>query len=374
MSTVVALQPGSRLPGSQKFIECFLAGVAAIDVLSMGTQLLPRFLLAKLQAMSMAGFYGIEIMIALCPALVLFSYWQFSEKRAQSKTIFFHPIMTGILRYWLAFGISTYGFAKILKTQFAHSFQRDDTVVHDLNGMNLTWQYFSHSYAMAAIIGLTQIGGAILLLFRRTTLLGTVILLPVLINILLINLFYHIAIGAFFNAIVFTMGLLYLLSLHWDELKKLFINSADNLPPLRWGKLKFLVKPLPLVAGFFMIYQYTSQLSSSKIAGKWTVDFMVRYGDTVKTGAWLTDASIWSNVYLEEAGAIAVCANPYLFEADKSLEGSYHYNDSMKILQLTFPNRQVNVAVSKIDGDKMEWHSILKKDSLFVVMRRTARP
>ncbi len=93
-----------------------------------------------------------------------------------------------------------------------------------------------------------------------------------------------------------------------------------------------------------------------------------------QNGCLVTDASIWSNVYMEDYGQIAVCANPYMFDADKSLGGTYQYNDSMKLLQLTFPNRRVNIAISKFDGNRMEWHSMIKKDSLFVVLRRTSGP
>jgi hypothetical protein len=127
-----------------------------------------------------------------------------------------------MLRYWLALEIATYGFAKILKTQFARSYIRENTPVVQLNGFELTWNYFAHSYPLAVIIGLLQIGGAILLLFRRTTLFGVVILLPIMLNIVLINLFYHIAAGAFMNSVLFTLGLLYLLLLRRSALRSAY--------------------------------------------------------------------------------------------------------------------------------------------------------
>jgi hypothetical protein len=45
-----------------------------------------------------------------------------------------------------------YGFAKILKTQFAVSYLRNDTPAGQLNGFELTWNYFGHSYWLAVII------------------------------------------------------------------------------------------------------------------------------------------------------------------------------------------------------------------------------
>ena len=61
--------------------------------------------------------------------------------------------------------------------------------VGSLNGYQLTWFYRGYSRIYASILGMTQVGGATLLLFRKTTLLGAVLMLPVMANILLINIF-----------------------------------------------------------------------------------------------------------------------------------------------------------------------------------------
>jgi hypothetical protein len=56
--------------------------------------------------------------------------------------------------------------------------------------------YYSHSHAYALILGLIQLGGGALLLFRKTALLGAALMLPVMTNIVMINVFFHIAWGA----------------------------------------------------------------------------------------------------------------------------------------------------------------------------------
>ena len=61
-----------------------------------------------------------------------------------------------------------------------------------LAGLELTWTYFGFSHGMSAIIAFAQIGGSVLLLFRKTALLGVCLLLPVLLNIILIDIFYEI--------------------------------------------------------------------------------------------------------------------------------------------------------------------------------------
>lgn len=81
---------------------------------------------------------------------------------------------------------------------------------------------------MVCILGLIQISGAVLLLFRRTTLLGALILLPVMTNIILINIFYEISAGAFVNSLIFTIGLVFLIALRWRPLFAVLIGYGRD--------------------------------------------------------------------------------------------------------------------------------------------------
>ena len=98
--------------------------------------------------------------------------------------------------------------------------------------MSLTWYYFSYSYPLAVIIALFQIGGSIFLLYRRTTFPGAMILLPVMFNIVLINIFYKITTGALFNSVVYLLALVFLLILHVNKLKMIFWDLMDRLPAI----------------------------------------------------------------------------------------------------------------------------------------------
>jgi hypothetical protein len=93
------------------------------------------------------------------------------------------------LRYFCAFMLYMYGISKLLYLQFNMQRQLAGQPVGSLSGYQLTWFYFGHSRMYASILGLTQIMGATLLLFRKTMLLGALAMLPVMGNILLINIF-----------------------------------------------------------------------------------------------------------------------------------------------------------------------------------------
>jgi hypothetical protein len=100
-----------------------------------------------------------------------------------------YPRLLDWLRYFCAFMLYMYGTSKLLHLQFNMQSQLSQQAIGSLNGYQLTWFYFGFSRAYAVILGLTQVAGATLLLFRKTTLLGTLLMFPVMANILLINMF-----------------------------------------------------------------------------------------------------------------------------------------------------------------------------------------
>jgi hypothetical protein len=357
-----------------KFGECFFAFVALFNLFFVFAQLIPRSVLQQIGSL----FFIIQIGLSIPIAVVFSLIWHLREKRGRSRSMTIHAWTQGLIRYWLAFMISLYGFAKILRTQFAQQLTRNDTPVSHLSGFQLTWNYFGHSYTFAVILALLQIGGSILLIFRRTTLLGAVILLPVMVNVVLINLFYQIDPGAFLNSIFFTLALGFILYLHRLELIALFLHKASTLPPIRLGWFKYLVRLLAIGGGFGLLYPLVLKISHSPLEGKWNVDSLVRNRDTVKGDAWLTNSGDWRSVYMEERGSLVLCPNPYVYEEARSLGGSYTYDTGSHQLRLIFAKTTmgyddtVSMTVTNYDGRHMNWNGIMGKDTLFFALSRAA--
>jgi hypothetical protein len=357
-----------------KFGECFFAFIALFNLLFVFAQLVPRKFLEHIGSL----FFVIELGLSMPIALVFSLIWHFREKSGGFRSATVEAWTQGVIRYWLAFMISLYGYAKILKTQFAQQLTRNDTPVGHLSGFQLTWNYFGHSYTFAVILGLLQIGGSILLLFRRTTLLGAFILLPVLVNIVLINLFYQIDPGAFLNSIFFTLALCFILYLYRQELIALFLHKASNLPPIRLGWFKYLLRLLAVGGAFGLLYPLVLKIGHSTLEGKWNVDSLVRNRDTIDRNAWLSNSGDWRSVYLEERGNLVLCPNPYVYEAARSLGGAYKYDTGSHQLQLIFDKTTmgyddtVSMTVTNYDGKHMNWNGIMGRDTLFFALTRAA--
>ncbi len=100
-----------------------------------------------------------------------------------------YPKLLDWLRYICAFLLYSYGLSKLMHLQFNMASELGSRPIGSLNGYELTWFYYGYSRAYVSILGLTQVTGATLLLFRKTTLLAALMMLPVMANILLINMF-----------------------------------------------------------------------------------------------------------------------------------------------------------------------------------------
>lgn len=123
-----------------------------------------------------------------------------------------YPKVLDWLRYFCAFMLYMYGASKLLHLQFNMASELAPRPIGSLNGYQLTWFYYGYSRVYASILGLTQITGATLLLFRKTSLLAAVIMLPVMANILLVNIFIMVNdYGPYFmSAVIFTSMLIIL--------------------------------------------------------------------------------------------------------------------------------------------------------------------
>lgn len=368
--------PDSRTSWFFKFCECILAAIALLNLLLFPLEFMPFSFLERY------GQYVGYVLIILAGAALLGSLiyvwvWHQCEQTRNTHSDLRHAWLQGIIRYWLALSISTYGFAKILKTQFQTADYLLDTPLSAVGGMGLTWYYFGYSYPLAVIIGLFQIGGSILLLYRRTTLLGVLILLPVMVNIVLINIFFTIAIGAFFNSVVYSLALVFLLVLHRERLKQILWDFVNPLPPIspRRSWVRHSLRVLPVAVAFISIKMLiTVHPSEQTLRGTWKVEKLVRNGQVQPATAWLTDRAAWTRIYFAGYEGCIFSPNPYRFESGESLGGRYEFDSLQNKLQVAFYSHDtLRATISNRTTEAMRLHGILGRDTLDMQLARLHR-
>jgi hypothetical protein len=147
-------------------------------------------------------------------------------------------ITRAILRYTVALLVINYGFAKLNGSQFTILDSELDKPMGQVSGFWLTWHYFGYSKFYGNLIALAQIIGGVLLMFPRTTLLGSCLLLPIVVNIILVDIFYAIALDALLVALFILVALLIILTPHVMALYDLFwVKQKPSVPTKRSSRM-----------------------------------------------------------------------------------------------------------------------------------------
>jgi len=123
----------------------------------------------------------------------------------------------------------------------------------ETGGYNLAWTFFGYSKGYIFFIGVSQLLGAFLFLFNKTKLIGGAILIPILLNIIVVDYFYGVAYGAMFSACFYLASVLFVM---WMR-KELIIGAIEGLWIPRetgWKKDKILVFGLIAIGCFAAIF------------------------------------------------------------------------------------------------------------------------
>ena len=172
-------------------------------------------------------------------------------------------VIYDVVRLLLAISFILYGGSKLLDLQFQWGYQQFDKPIRRLGGMGLVWAFFAYSRPYQICAGCAEIVPAVLLLLRRTAPLGIVIYLPVIINVVLVDLCYSVQRGATEMALLLLAGNLLLiwlerarLSAALELLTRADKDPGDDMdrihPVLRRPLVKVLVV-IALLAAIFLL-------------------------------------------------------------------------------------------------------------------------
>jgi hypothetical protein len=285
-----------------------------------------------------------------------------------------HGLFQTIIAFYVAYAITGYGAAKILKTQFQPPNYILETPIGDLNGFWLTWTYYGYSQTMAYILGWTQIIGCILLLFRQTRLIGVFVLLPVMVNIDLIDHFYEISPLAYYNALHYTFLLFFLLFLDYDKLRLAFLSYQEKVSLNGRAVLLNVIRVLVIGLAFWRIGALRDGFQpKTKLNGVWKIESIARNDKVVLPSAY--QDSVWSKVYFEWRYGCLFKYNPDKFQK-RDLRGNYKIDETAKIIRIGFPNEKGDSADSMrvnytfLNDSTLTMQGRYKADSLALKLRK----
>jgi hypothetical protein len=288
----------------------------------------------------------------------------------------FRYLGTVVVRYTLAYVLLSYAYAKFLGMQFQLQYSDYDMTIGEASGIRLAWSFFGYSVVYSTFIGASQVICSVLLFFKRTVLLATLILLPIMMNITLMDFTHHIE--AHTIAIILLYQTLILFS---EYLLRLKVSLLDHgaLPPLDLsapirigGKAKNWLQALAilicLVLPFVDDYMFKEKyVIRTPILGAWTalstkkgVDTLAHYFkiDTVRTKLFVEDGAYGTLV--DEKGRGFYQMN---LDGDSTSFDMTFYNDSLS-------QKKVKGRYKLLGRDTLEIVGRQGKDSIHWLFRR----
>jgi hypothetical protein len=341
----------------KKLITCALAGLV-IGASSF------RISITYFRTWGTIRGFSIIPFLTVLTAVVCALIWQARKTNNPSTLAFWQ----GLIRYGVAFDLAEFGWAKICHLQLVMPSSKLDLPYNSFSPSDLFWTFFSHSYVFGCIIAALQIAGAMLLLFHRTRLVGVFILLPVLANILLMDIFYQIGFSVVIHASIMMTGILYFLVIEFNRLKDFFFAATNRLPALHFSKtVKWIIRlsiiyiPLLLIAMHGKVDKYPNLTGKYEVK-QLSINRQLLYPDPFAD-------SILTIVYFDIKNRCTFQFNT----TAKRWNGTFTKdNDHLKIKWLSPADEPAfNGMISTVNNSgKLTLTGMLGKDSMEVILQK----
>jgi hypothetical protein len=172
-----------------------------------------------------------------------------------------------VFRIYVFTFLNIYAVGKLLGGQFYTPETIPEEVFSTTLGMasnfDLAWTFMGRSYGYILFIGSTQLIGSWLLLFNRTKLIGCAILIPIMVNIIVFDIFFLDKYGALASACIYFSMLLFILLFNKERIvrsvKSLIVSTKTE--PHAHGHLMYRIMACVVLFGlFFLLDQWLVNL------------------------------------------------------------------------------------------------------------------
>jgi len=281
--------------------------------------------------------------------------WHYRENKqiSNANTLGFWQ---GVIIYMESFVFFRFGFLKLFGLHMSSSLIFSDMPAGALSGYHLMDYFFARAPEFKIIIGSLQIIGATFLLFKKTRLLGVFILLPIIVNIVCMDIFYDIG-GVTITAILLLAGLVYFLFQDKTKLLSFFLDSNTEIAPFEFkNKLsKNAVRISTLIIPLLILIPAIKPIQNNSILGKYRVSSLILNDKEVSID--LNEDSVLTTIYFDENETCVFRFNDY----KKIKIGKAIYNESSNDLEVKwrYPLNQRDTSCLKLSAKNSKGARIL---------------
>ncbi|SMD08257.1 hypothetical protein [Pedobacter nyackensis] len=219
----------------------------------------------------------------------------------------------GIIRYLLGITMLPYALTKIFRTQFVLTgfALTQSQSLESVPGTTLAWAFLGQSAWFQVLLGFLELIPAILLLFRRTTLLGATLMLPVTLNVFLINYALNLWVGTKVIASALLILNILVLVFEWTKIKSLLMVIINRGVPFKLTKIETSINiVLIAVVGYLALtplIEYRNQ--RNELTGDWLnkqpVEWLLEKEESADSTLASRDLKVYFGAYgkYDESGA-----------------------------------------------------------------------
>lgn len=255
--------------------------------------------------------------------------WSILDRRSEAYPKLYYFLGLG-LRYTVAGIAFTYGILKVFAMQmYFPNLSQLATPLGDFLPMRFSWLFIGYSAPYQVFSGIAEVLVALLLIWRNSALLGSLLSVGVFANVFMLNMSYDIPVKIYsFHLLLASVYLV------WQERERLMVFFLKNTPTLpstvytpisrskwfnvtRWVlKIFFVITSFGLVTNDYYQYrlQYNADLTKELppvAPGMYHVELFVKNGDTIPES--LADTLRWRDVIFDYNGAGSFSANDSSF-------------------------------------------------------------
>lgn len=259
----------------------------------------------------------VEVLTCIVLGIIGACIWSIFNKKEKDYDTLMHWFLI-FCRYYLAASLISYGYAKIFYSQFQPpTLWKLVQPLGESSPMGLAWTFIGFSKSYTVFSGYAEFIGGVLLLFRRTSVLGALIGFVVMLNVMLMNYCYDIPVKLYSTELVIiSIVVLYFMG---HNLKLVLLkNTATNpveFKPLfqkKWLKIsRIVIKSLmifyAIIWSGYETYESTKEYGTEApkppLHGLYKPTQFIKNSDTLRL---YSDSAEWKYLVIDYEGMASV--------------------------------------------------------------------
>ena len=307
----------------------------------------------------------ISIWIFLLASLLFIPIWHFQERKNKINSTSTLAFFQAVLIYFLAFDFTKWALLKFLHLHMTTSLGWMEMPMTMLSGEQQFSHFFGQNYPMVIALGICEIAGAILILFRKTRLLGAFILFVMSANIALMDFLYAVK-DPFPEVLLLLCVVVYIALQDYDKMKNFFFQASTSLPKFNFKNQLFknIIRISAIVIPLLILIPNYEVQFRPNLTGKYKIMKM-----TVNRKELLLNPcndSIFSNVYFDLGDYFVFMSNNFI----NRQVGRFQFNEATRQFKTIWQypkglNDTLFAKISSLDKEnKMTLSGIMGKDTL----------